>query len=71
MLSEAREPWPKGVGKNLPLEVQHPGNSHQDTPQTDTNHALGLCFLTEVEAPPFPGSRFPREMIPALGLPTL
>lgn len=21
----------------------------------------------EVEAPPFPGSRFPREMIPALG----
>lgn len=25
-----------------------------DTPQTDTNHALGLCFLMEVEAPPFP-----------------
>lgn len=38
-----------------------------DTPQTDTNHALGLCFLMEVEAPPFPGSKFPREMIPALG----
>lgn len=38
---------------------------------TDTSHALGLCFLMEAEAPPFPGSKFPRDTIPPLGWPTL
>lgn len=28
VLSQAWEPWPKRVGKHLPLETQRPGNSH-------------------------------------------
>lgn len=69
MLSRAWEPCPKGDGKEFPsgntapweFIVGHPTDRHQLCPRDPVSNGSG--------SPPFPGSKFPGEAIPPLGLP--